>query len=132
MPSSRKKRIGFSTSTTMPWSMSGVMCQAMRGDLELAALDRGEEAVAVAVARMLPPVERRAGHLAGPAEAALVRPVGGLVGDVERLVDEAPMQLEHHRLRMGVADVGMGVMDEEDFADHVGCFQFWRTSDPSS
>ena len=118
MPRSRKKRIGFSTSTTMPWSMSGVMCQAMAGDLELAALHRGEEAVAIAVARVLPPVERDAGDLAGPAEAAVVRPVGGRVGDVERLVDEAAMQLEHDRLRMGVADVGVAVMDEEDFADH--------------
>ena len=90
------------------------------GDLDLAALDRGEEALAVAVARVAPPVERRAGHLAGPAEAALVRPVGGLVGDVERFVDEAPMQLEDDRLRVGVADVGVGVMDEEDFADHGG------------
>jgi hypothetical protein len=28
------------------------------------------------------------------------------------------MKLENHRLRMGVADVGVGVMDEQDLVDH--------------
>ena len=89
-----------------------------RRHLELAALHRRQEALAITVGRVLPPVERRPGHLAGPAEPALVRPVGRLLGDVERLIDEAAMQLEHDRLRMGVADIGVAVVDEEDFADH--------------
>ena len=91
---------------------------AHAGDVELAALDGGEEAVAVGIAGVLPPVDGDAGDLAGPAELGVLRIVGGALRDIERLVDEAPVQLHHHRLRMGVADVGVAVMDEEDFLDH--------------
>ena len=90
---------------------------AHAGDVELAALDRGKEAVAIAVAGVLPPVDGDAGDLAGPAEPAVVGVVRGALGDVQRLVDEATMQFHHHRLRMGVADVGMAVVDEENFLD---------------
>ena len=98
--------------------MSGVMCQRHAGDFELTALYRREEAIAIPVRRVLPPVDRDAGDFARPPEAAVVRPVGGGLGDVERFVDEAAMQLEHHRLRVGVADVRVRVMDKENFVDH--------------
>src|SRR6185437_15073268 len=58
------------------------------------------------------------GDLAGPAEFRVIRIVRGALGNIQRFVDEAAVQLHHHRLRVSVADVGVGVMDEEDFLDH--------------
>ena len=74
--------------------------------------------VAVGIPGMHPPIHGSAGDLAGPTEFCVIGVVGGALGDIERLVDEAAVQFHHHRLRVGVADVGMAVMDEEDFVDH--------------
>ncbi len=91
---------------------------AHAGDFDLPALHRGEEAVAVGVGGVHPPVHRPAGDFAGPAELGVIGVVGGALGNIERLVDEAAVQFHHHRLRVGVPDVGMTMMHKENFVDH--------------
>jgi hypothetical protein len=118
MPRSRKNLSGFSTSRTIEWSISGVMCQPMPATSIWPRFTAARKRSRSAFDGVDPPVHGSAGDLAGPAEPGVIGVVGSALGDIERLVDEAAVQLHHHRLRVGVADVGVAVMDEEDFVDH--------------
>ena len=65
----------------------------------------------------LEPSEHRRRDLAGPFGAQRLGPACGLLQEVERLADILPMQLPNHRLAMGIADVEVAVMKDQDFLD---------------
>lgn len=66
------------------------------------------------VRSLLQPVLQRGGHLAGPAHPRGCRPPRGGLTHLDGPIDDLPVQPSYHRLAVGVTDVGVGVVEQEN------------------
>ncbi len=77
------------------------------------------EALQVAVAGRAQPVAQGLRHLAGPDGPRGGLPVLGALDLIQRVVQILAVELPDDGLVVSVADVGVGVMEEEDFTNHA-------------
>ena len=83
-----------------------------RGDLDPAGLHQVDEARNLAVRCRLEPVAQHAGRLDGPPEGVVPVVVQVPLAEGQRRVQEAPMEIPDNRLIVGIADVGVAVVNE--------------------
>jgi hypothetical protein len=92
------------------------------GDFDAPGFLHRLEALDFARAGVPQPAQQHVGVLHRPAECAVRLAVGGTLGQGQRLGDEALVQVEDNRLVVGVADVGMAVVDKVKGLDSChGC-----------
>ena len=87
-----------------------------RAEADLAVADEGVQPTHLRFRRAFQPVHKRARDFACPLHPTGFRPVGGPFTEVNGLVEVAVVQFPDNRLRMRVAQVGVRVVQEKEFA----------------
>src|SRR5207237_2517168 len=107
---------GEQTSKTVAIT-AGARVPTQSSDADPVLVEQPSEAGEPAGRGGLEPAPERFGRLARPLRTVCLGKLAGFLEPVESLIDELPLQLPDDRLRVGVTDVEMAVMEDQDLLD---------------